>query len=278
MAYDFRLRAESGQNVSGWVELANVRTEYCDARPIAPSNLTATVLSGDGVALVWVDNSDNEEFFIVYRHTGIGGAPFDVVGVVAAGSETFTDASAECGATYTYAVASFSSVLGGGASALSQEVTVSTPPCVEDRGSRLVTVACMLLDGDGAPVSDGQATVSLALFDGLDGGQELLVEHFVTSIRNGYLSVHLGATSAVDEIVDTHDNLYVEVRYLGHAVLPRFALTSAGSLVHSPHMLSGGSSPVGLVSAPKGTLYLNTAAGKLYFKYGDGPSDWTAAN
>jgi len=65
----------------------------------APSNLTAAS-AGNGIKLNWVDNSNNEEMFSIYRKEGSGS--FTLLLSVAANVTTYTDTTAQTGKTYTY--------------------------------------------------------------------------------------------------------------------------------------------------------------------------------
>jgi len=73
------------------------------------------------VQLTWLDRSDNEDAFRIYRadvEASIGLAPAD--------TELFVDSSVSCGHTYQYAVAAFNAA---GSSPLSETVQVTLPAC-----------------------------------------------------------------------------------------------------------------------------------------------------
>ncbi len=73
-----------------------------NATPIAPTNLIATV-SGNNVLLNWLDKSDNEAGFKIYR-----GPTWTDIGNVGPNVTTFTDSNRPAG-TYTYKLNAFNS-------------------------------------------------------------------------------------------------------------------------------------------------------------------------
>jgi hypothetical protein len=76
------------------------------------------------VQLTWLDRSDNEDAFRVYRDdidASIGLAP--------ANAELFLDRTVACGNTYQYHVVAFNSA---GVSALSDAAEVALPSCTQD--------------------------------------------------------------------------------------------------------------------------------------------------
>jgi fibronectin type 3 domain-containing protein len=76
---------------------------------------------GNGVQLTWVDRSDDEDAFRIYRD--------DVeasIGLVPADTEVFVDRSVACGNTYRYSVVAFNAA---GASAPEEAQPVTMPPC-----------------------------------------------------------------------------------------------------------------------------------------------------
>lgn len=68
--------------------------------PAAPSNLTATVISSTAVQLSWLDNSADEEHYIIFRN-GIA------LETIPANSISYVDNSATEGSSYTYFVRAF---------------------------------------------------------------------------------------------------------------------------------------------------------------------------
>jgi hypothetical protein len=90
--------------------------------PNAPSDLQATVAEGgDSVRLTWVDRSNDEDAFRIYRE--------DVeasIGLAPANAELFVDEGVACGNTYRYAVLAFNAA---GTSPLSETAEAVLPPC-----------------------------------------------------------------------------------------------------------------------------------------------------
>ncbi len=70
---------------------------------LAPSGLSAAVISSDAVKLSWQDNSGNESGFSIQRSAD-GGADWEDVAVADANSTTFSDTTALRGTNYLYRV------------------------------------------------------------------------------------------------------------------------------------------------------------------------------
>ena len=77
--------------------------------PIAPSNLTGTVLSNSSVSLSWVDNSTNETGFKIERRLN-GTTQFSVIGIVNADITGFIDSNLTANTSYEYRVYSLNAV------------------------------------------------------------------------------------------------------------------------------------------------------------------------
>jgi hypothetical protein len=90
--------------------------------PGTPTDLQAAVTDdGKAIRLTWVDQSDNEDAFRVYRE--------DVeasIGLAPANAELFVDSATTCGNTYRYGVVAFNAA---GTSPLSEIAEASLPPC-----------------------------------------------------------------------------------------------------------------------------------------------------
>jgi hypothetical protein len=88
-----------------------------------PKDLTATAVSIGEVRLDWMDNSDEEQWFDIYRKTAPSG-PYEQIATVAADVTTYADTNVNSNTTYMY------KVRGGNAernSGFSNEATVTTP-------------------------------------------------------------------------------------------------------------------------------------------------------
>jgi hypothetical protein len=97
------------------------------ANPVAPSNLTATLISSNQINLAWTDNSTNETQFRIERKIGGGGFAFLTNRPALAGSGgtgNYSDTNLSAGTTYTYRVRADGS---NGNSGWSSEVSTNTP-------------------------------------------------------------------------------------------------------------------------------------------------------
>ncbi len=117
-AYEYRVVAF---NAGGDGPASNVA--QATTPPLAPLGLTATAAGTAQVDLAWVDTSATETGFHVERRPLASGS-FVVAGVLGAGAQAFTDVGLAAGTTYVYRVIA---VNGGGASAPSTTVSVTTP-------------------------------------------------------------------------------------------------------------------------------------------------------
>jgi predicted phage tail protein len=75
--------------------------------PAAPTNLTATAISGRKITLTWVDNSSNESGFKIERSTD--GTTFSRIKTVGANVKTFTNTGLTSGRMYYYRVRAYNS-------------------------------------------------------------------------------------------------------------------------------------------------------------------------
>ena len=95
----------------------------CQSRPAAPSALTAVSGQGKGSAILnWVDNSDNEDNFLVERSTTVSGGYIQIA-IVGANARTFTDNTVFRKTTYFYRVRAANA---GGRSSYSNVASVKT--------------------------------------------------------------------------------------------------------------------------------------------------------
>lgn len=87
-----------------------------ESAPAAPTGLVASELAG-GAHLVWTDNSDNEEHFMIMRRED--GGEYVEVDMVDFDTTSYHDTAVTAGTTYTYQVWSMNSKGEG----MSNEVT-----------------------------------------------------------------------------------------------------------------------------------------------------------
>jgi hypothetical protein len=126
--------------------------------PEPPAELGAAIAEeGMAVQLTWLDRSDNEDAFRVYRDdidASIGLAP--------ANAELFLDRTVACGNTYQYHVVAFNSA---GVSALSDAAEVALPSCTHDDAlpALVLTVVPTQVVASGTITIAFQATDDLGL-------------------------------------------------------------------------------------------------------------------
>ncbi len=97
--------------------------------PAAPSNLTATTVSGSQINLSWQDNSADETGFVVERKTGTGGT-WGQVGTTASNVTAFNNTGLVSGTTYFYRVQATSGAGSSGYSNEASATTSSSPPTI----------------------------------------------------------------------------------------------------------------------------------------------------
>jgi hypothetical protein len=120
----WQLRDPEGRFFGPTLTLAiSVATRAVETQPPAPpGDVQAIVIEGgSGVQLTWVDRSDDEDAFRIYRD--------DVeasIGLVPAGTELFVDRTVTCGNIYRYSVVAFNAA---GSSAAEEAQPVTMPPC-----------------------------------------------------------------------------------------------------------------------------------------------------
>lgn len=98
---------------------AAVYTVTTPAPPSAPSNLTAGEISQSGIQLQWIDNSDNEDGFMIYRGSAL-------IASVAVNMNAYQDTGLQPATTYQYAVIAYNQV--GESQASTNTVKTLNPP------------------------------------------------------------------------------------------------------------------------------------------------------
>jgi hypothetical protein len=93
--------------------------------PVAPSDLVASAAGYDAIDLVWVDNSSDEQNFIVERADD--GVTFSVIATLSAEVTSYTDTGLSPESTYAYRVYARSTA-GDSASTLVASATTEPPP------------------------------------------------------------------------------------------------------------------------------------------------------
>lgn len=90
--------------------------------PAAPTNLSATTVSGSQINLAWSDNSDNETGFRIERKTGVDGT-YGQVATVEANATSYADNGLNSSTEYFYRVNAYHAT---GNSGYSNEVSATT--------------------------------------------------------------------------------------------------------------------------------------------------------
>lgn len=102
-SYLYRVRAAGAEGDSGYSNEARLTMPIL---PAAPTGLSARVASGMEAALIWADNSTDEDGFKIVRKTGAGGT-WVWIATVAANTRAYRDSGLVDGMTYYYMVRSY---------------------------------------------------------------------------------------------------------------------------------------------------------------------------
>jgi subtilase family protein/fibronectin type III domain protein len=95
--YTYRVRAFEGTNYSAY---SNTSSAATGPTPAAPSNLTATAVSGSRIDLTWQDNSNNEAQFRLERSTD--GVSFAQMATLSANITAYSNTNLTAATTYYY--------------------------------------------------------------------------------------------------------------------------------------------------------------------------------
>jgi hypothetical protein len=126
--------------------------------PAAPTNLTATAISGTQINLAWQDNSDNETGFQIQRKEGVNGAygPIHTTGI---GVTSYQDLGVMPGRQYFYQVRAQGA---GGFSAFSNEANATTPQAEDTTPPQITNVT---VDPRQLSSAGGAVTISADVVD-----------------------------------------------------------------------------------------------------------------
>ncbi len=185
-------------NPSGTSDMVTCSVAIPIPPPVAPSSLTTQEISGNTAVLTWMDNSNNEDGFKIYRDGNL-------VGNVTAGVTFYRDSALQARTTYQYLVKAFNS--GGESDCTTCVVKTQNPPLnvridkigvINDHDDNIdIPIIGATAAGDiliGLRVSDGidEHQVDLALPRGQDSYQ-----------LNDYQTMPLGITVfSVDSVGD----------------------------------------------------------------------------
>jgi subtilisin family serine protease len=172
----------------GYLNVLAAGTSWCGGAPTppaAPSNLQATAVSYQQIALSWTDNADNETGFEIQR--SVEGGASALLDTVGANVTSYADSGLDPDTTYTYQVRA---VNGAGASAYSNVASATTPSepppgamhvgdldgvkSSQNRNFWWASVTALVHDGDHQPVAN--ATVSGAWSGGASGTGSCLTD------------------------------------------------------------------------------------------------------
>lgn len=96
-------------------------TWIVDTTPLAPTNLTSTVISSTQITLNWSDNADDETGFKIER-SGTSNGPYVQIATTAENVTTFTDSGLAYNTPYFYRITAFNA---SGNSAYSNEISAT---------------------------------------------------------------------------------------------------------------------------------------------------------
>lgn len=99
----YKVRAVGNYGESAFSDSATATTPARPDTPLPPSQLVGTTGETAAIAISWIDNSDNETNFLVYRSTD--DQNYTLIGTLPANTNAFTDTSAENLTYYYYYVA-----------------------------------------------------------------------------------------------------------------------------------------------------------------------------
>ncbi|MDW7695247.1 fibronectin type III domain-containing protein [Flammeovirgaceae bacterium SG7u.111] len=118
--YFFKVRA---YNENGFSSTSNeIQIETLPLVPSAPSELEIQSFSNNELTLSWIDNSNNEEAFVIERSLG-DNQQYQAIATITSGTNKFFDFGVRLGNTYFYRVAASNK---GGLSEYSNEVSTLT--------------------------------------------------------------------------------------------------------------------------------------------------------
>lgn len=274
-AYDFRVCFVNSNESSEWAYLHNIQTGYCNNRPSEPESLSIESVNNN-YKLTWHDNSNNEDFFIVYRSESkdpYSQDHFKIIGLVPSDTCNFIDMQFPCNMFLKYKVASANTSNGGGASAPTNIVQVHSAPCIKN-GSELFPLNCVLVDNNGSPINANNAILTIRLYPDTLTNELVCTETFTTDIINGYVNVNIGMSGDTYNIIKNDSTLYYEI-FLNNVLIPeRKPVLAVSSSIVNRMVKTGTQNPIGNVMGEIGSLYLNITNQELYFKFGTAINDW----
>jgi titin len=133
--YFYRVRAYNASGFSNYTNEANATT--LPNPLVAPSNLTAQVISATQINLAWTDNSDNESGFKIERRLSTA-TNYALIATVGANTTSFNDTGLAENTKFFYRVRAYNA---GGNSSYTTAVSATTPPTAPMAPSHLTAGA-----------------------------------------------------------------------------------------------------------------------------------------
>lgn len=155
----------------------------------APTNLTATIISGTRIDLSWIDISNNENSFTVWF--SINGGAFTQIGTVArsnaqriatGGTVTFSSTGLTADQTYTYYVTAVSNTLGSSLPSNTANVVFAAPAAPSGLTGTAVRIGLT-----------NQANVTLRWTDNSNNETGFQIQRATTPAFTGATSFTVGA-------------------------------------------------------------------------------------
>jgi uncharacterized delta-60 repeat protein len=108
--------------------------------PIAPSNLTATAISSSQINLQWIDNSSNENGFVIER-SPVNSTSFQMLATLPANSTSYSDTGIDPATVYYYRVKMTTASAGSsGFSAIASTTTLPLAPATPTNLTAVVSI------------------------------------------------------------------------------------------------------------------------------------------
>jgi hypothetical protein len=198
--YYYRVRASGTGGNSAYSNIANATTSSSQLVPAAPTNLTATAVSGSQINLAWTDNSNNETGFLIER--SLDGINFTQVATAPVNATTYQDSGLTASTTYYYRVRAAGSqsctptwahVQGTQSSAVGTSASITLPSV----GANLVVFS---IDTPAAitSVTDGTNTYTKTPSSPAPGNNSYVFHHYYpTAPGNITVTVSTGISSTI---------------------------------------------------------------------------------
>jgi subtilisin family serine protease len=143
--------------------------EPLETPPAAPSNLSAAAVSLNEIGLTWMDNSADEDEFIIERCEGSGCSGFLQIATVAANTQAYSDTGLTALTTYRYRVQASNTAGPSSYSNEDEATTPDNPPSpITFGGTRQIIPGAVQRVGPPDAYSDGTGVGVAVLDSGCD--------------------------------------------------------------------------------------------------------------